>query len=37
MMILVGWIVLLADSVWMVYRVVKGWLNLNDGKPMYAD
>jgi uncharacterized membrane protein len=36
MMILVGWVILLADSVWMVYRIVKGWLNLNDGKPMYT-
>ncbi|MDF3833707.1 hypothetical protein P3W85_12220 [Cupriavidus basilensis] len=24
-------------SVWMLYRIVKGWLYLNDGKPMYQD
>ncbi|WP_454723389.1 MULTISPECIES: DUF4870 family protein [Cupriavidus] len=23
-------------SLWMLYRIVKGWLYLNDGKPMYA-
>ena len=32
----VGFAVLLANAVWVIYRVVKGWLNLNDNKPMYA-
>ena len=32
----VGIAVLLANGVWVIYRVVKGWLNLNDNKPMYA-
>jgi uncharacterized membrane protein len=27
--------VLLADAVWIIYRIVKGWLDLKDGKPMY--
>jgi len=27
-----GFLVLLADAVWVVYRIVKGWLALNDGK-----
>ena len=31
--ILIGWLVLLAVAVWSIYRVVKGWLALNDGKP----
>ena len=35
LLVLVGWFILLADYVWIIYRVVKGWLNLNDGKPMY--
>jgi uncharacterized membrane protein len=26
--------ILFADAVWIIYRIVKGWLNLNDGKPM---
>jgi uncharacterized membrane protein len=30
----VGWFILIADAVWIIYRIVKGWLNLNDGKPM---
>lgn len=32
----VGLFILLAAGVWMLYRVIKGWLYLNDGKPMYA-
>ena len=32
--ILIGWAILFADCVWIIYRLVKGWLNLNDNKPM---
>jgi uncharacterized membrane protein len=32
--ILIGWLILLAVTVWSIYRVVKGWLALNDGKPL---
>ena len=28
--------VLIADGIWVIYRVVKGWLYLNDRKAMYA-
>jgi len=31
--ILVGWLILLAISIWVIYRVVKGALALNDGLP----
>ncbi len=31
---LVGFAILFANFVWIVYRIVKGWLNLTDGKPM---
>lgn len=34
--VLVGWPILVANGIWIVYRIVKGWLNLNDNKPMYA-
>lgn len=34
--ILVGVPILIATAIWVIYRIVKGWLNLNDGKPMYA-
>ncbi|MBN2429278.1 MAG: hypothetical protein JXK94_13160 [Deltaproteobacteria bacterium] len=31
----IGFFILIANSVWFIYRIVKGWLNLNDGKEMY--
>jgi len=34
--IIIGWFILMADLVWFIYRIVKGWLRLNEGKPMYA-
>jgi uncharacterized membrane protein len=33
-LVLVGFAILFADAVWIIYRIVKGWLNFNDGKPM---
>ncbi|BAK75298.1 conserved hypothetical protein [Pseudogulbenkiania sp. NH8B] len=32
--LLVGFVILFAVYIWLIYRVVKGFLNLNDGKPM---
>ncbi len=32
--ILIGFAVLFANFCWIIYRIVKGWLNLNDNKPM---
>ncbi|MCF6257646.1 MAG: hypothetical protein L3J98_03355 [Gammaproteobacteria bacterium] len=32
---IVGYFVLLANVVWVIYRIAKGWLCLNDGKEMY--
>ncbi len=32
--ILVGFVVLFVDCIWVVYRVIKGWLYFNDNKPM---
>ena len=34
--IVIGWFVLSANGIWLIYRIVKGWLYLNDGKPMYS-
>lgn len=33
----IGWFVLVAGGVWYIYRIVKGWLRLNDNQPMYVD
>lgn len=35
LVVLIGWLVLVANCIWVIYRIVKGWLNLNDGKAMY--
>ncbi len=32
--IAVGVAILFANFCWIIYRIVKGWLNLNDNKPM---
>ena len=31
--LIIGWFVLLGISIWIIYRIVKGALALNDGKP----
>jgi uncharacterized membrane protein len=31
---LVGWAILLAVSIWMIYRLVKGWVYLSENRPM---
>lgn len=33
--IVVGFAVLAANYIWMIYRVVKGWLDFSAGKAMY--
>ena len=33
--VLIGFAVLFADFIWFVYRIAKGWIRLNEGKPMY--
>lgn len=35
-LLIVGHFILIADGVWLIYRIVKGWLNLMDGKEMYC-
>jgi uncharacterized membrane protein len=34
--VLVGLFILIASAVWFVYRIVRGWTELNEGRPMYA-
>ena len=33
-LLVVGWFILIADAIWVIYRIVKGWLNLSEEKPM---
>lgn len=34
--LVVGWFVLIANAVWIIYRIVKGWLRLIENKEMYT-
>ena len=34
--IFIGFIILFANTVWLIYRIAKGWLRLNDGLKMYV-
>jgi uncharacterized membrane protein len=36
LLIVIGWFVLTANAIWLIYRIVKGWLRLNENKPMYV-
>lgn len=32
----VGYFVLLANTIWVIYRIIKGWMRLSDNKEMYV-
>jgi uncharacterized membrane protein len=34
--VVIGVPVLIALTIWLVYRIARGWLRLNDHRPMYA-
>lgn len=31
---LIGWAILLAASLWLIYRIIKGWVYLSEHRPM---
>ena len=33
-LVLIGFLVLAADAIWIIYRIVKGWLNLSENRPV---
>lgn len=33
--VIVGYVILFANYIWVIYRILKGWLRLNDDKLMY--
>ena len=35
--LLIGMLILFADFIWFLYRIIKGWLYLNENRPMYAE
>jgi uncharacterized membrane protein len=34
--ILIAWLPIAIVGLWFIYRIVRGWMALSDGKPMYA-
>jgi len=36
LVVVVGLFVWLADAIWLSYRIIKGWIRLSEGKPMYS-
>ncbi|MCG8428739.1 MAG: hypothetical protein MI754_15395 [Chromatiales bacterium] len=35
--IIIGYVVWLANIVWIIYRIAKGWIRLAENKPMYSE
>ncbi|MBY0339769.1 MAG: hypothetical protein K2Q19_01275 [Rhodocyclaceae bacterium] len=33
--ILIGFAIFFATTIWLIYRIIKGWLALHEGKPVY--
>jgi uncharacterized membrane protein len=34
--LLIAWLPLAIVAIWFIYRIARGWMALNDGKPMYT-
>ena len=34
--ILIAWLPMAAIALWFIYRIVRGWMALSNGRPMYA-
>ncbi len=35
--ILIGYVILFVNAVWLIYRIAKGWLSLRDEKRLYPE
>jgi uncharacterized membrane protein len=35
--LIVGIFIIVANTVWVIYRIIKGWLRLSEDKPMYVE
>ncbi|HKA39750.1 MAG TPA: hypothetical protein VKD25_08275 [Burkholderiales bacterium] len=36
LIVVIGFFVLMGSALWLLYRAIKGWLSLEEGKAMYA-
>jgi len=34
--VFIGVFILLANAIWVIYRIAKGWMNVAENKPMYT-
>ncbi len=34
---IIGYFILIANAIWIIYRIIKGWLRLSENKPMYVN
>ena len=34
--VVIGGFILLANAIWVIYRIAKGWMNVAENKPMYT-
>ncbi len=34
--IVIGFVILAVTLIWFIYRIIKGWLRMSEGKPMYV-
>jgi uncharacterized membrane protein len=37
LVLVVGYFILIANTIWLLYRIIKGWLRLSEGKEMYTE
>ena len=35
--VIIGFAILIADAVWIIYRIVKGWLRQSENNPAYVE
>ncbi|MEO7558195.1 MAG: hypothetical protein ABIT92_03630 [Gammaproteobacteria bacterium] len=35
-LLIIGYFILIADAIWIIYRIAKGWLRLVEKKPLYT-
>jgi uncharacterized membrane protein len=35
LLVVIGYLIWVAAAIWVIYRIVKGWLDLSDNKAMY--
>ncbi len=35
LILIIGYFIIIANAIWIIYRIIKGWLRLSENKPMY--